>query len=366
VDLDLHLLSGVLDPLHLGGAGGGLDVPLSGLVLGQASAPTADGNAANFTNSTVRLRDGLISTLHLSGDSTDLIKADAASGTARVVVGSGAYAQAYATVANLRLFLPLVTLPGADASNGILKIDAVSAQATCVPGQKPSASAKTPATILLLGHQIPVPLSGDVPLDVGVAKVDVHLSPVTTGDASGAAASVEARISVDAAGLVSASGTIVLASTACTSPGVAAAAGSGAVVTSGASGSTGAPAKTGAGQVVAAGGRPGSSQGPSQGSGHGAADHGSTVQGISGQIVAGQSTGPGTGQDTAGRGPVAALATGPAADLGPMADTGASGDLLPAVGGALAALVGGFYLVRFYRRRRAVSDPAARGIRFRG
>lgn len=365
VNLDLRLLGGVLGPLHLGGAGGGLDVPLSGLVLGQASAPTADGDAANFTNSTLRLRDGLISTLHLSGDSADLIKADAASGTARVVEGPGAYAQAYATVANLRLFLPLVTLPGADASNGFLKIDAVSAQATCVPGQKPSASAKTPATILLLGHQIPVPLNGDVPLDLGVAKVDVHLSPVTTSDTAGAAASVEARISVDAAGLVSAGGAIVLASATCTSPVLPAAASAPGGSTSsapggttgGTSGAQGTSAQAGGGQSVAGG--------ANQGSNAGAANQGSTAQDATGQVAADQ----GADQGVLGQAPTSALAAGPAADAagqGPMADTGASGDLLPAMGAALAALIGGFYLVRFYRRRRAASDPPVRGFRPRG
>lgn len=217
VDLDLRLLGGLLGALQLTGPNG-LDVPLANLVLGEASAPTADGDAANFSNSTLRLRDDLISTLHLPGQSADLIKADVASGTARVVKGPGGYAQAYATVANLRLFLPLVSLPGADAANGFLKIDAVSAQATCAAGQRPTASAKLPTTIQLLGRQIPVPLTGDIPLDLGVAKVDVHLSPVTTTDASGASAAVEARISLNAVGLAQASGAIVLASAKCTPP----------------------------------------------------------------------------------------------------------------------------------------------------
>ncbi|MFD0639462.1 hypothetical protein ACFQ9X_55655 [Catenulispora yoronensis] len=238
VDLDLQLLTGLLGALHLGGPAG-LDVPLANLSLGTASAPNANGDSANFTNSVLRLRDDLISTLHLPGPEADLLKADAVSGTARVIRGPGGYTQAYATVANLRLFLPLLNLPGASADNGILKIDAVSAQATCVPGQKPSVSAKLPTTILLLGRQIPVPLSGDIPLDIGVAKLDVHLSPVTTTDTQGASSAVEARITVDAVGLAKVSGAIVLASAACTMPG-AAAVGSGAnPATGGAAGTPG-------------------------------------------------------------------------------------------------------------------------------
>ena len=97
VDLDLHLLGallgGVLGPLQLTDPNG-LDVPLANLVLGEASAPTAAGDAANFSNSTLRLRDDLINTLRLPGQSADLIKADAASGTARVLKGPGGYAQA--------------------------------------------------------------------------------------------------------------------------------------------------------------------------------------------------------------------------------------------------------------------------------
>lgn len=359
VDLDLHLLGGLLGPLHLGGADG-LDVPLAGLVLGRASAPTASGDAANFTDSTLRLRDGLISTLHLPGDSVDLIKADAASGTARVVRAPGAYAQAYATVANLRLFLPLVTLPGADASNGFLKIDAVSAQATCVPGQKPTASAKTPATILLLGHQIPVPLSGDVPLDVGVAKVDVHLSPVTTTSSSGAAASVEARISVNAAGLVTAGGAIVLASASCTSP-----ASAGAPAPGGQPPAAGGPSTIGAaGQGALTSGAnaaavPGGVSGGVAGTaGPAAGDRAAADQGTT---TAGPNAAPSAGDQD----PSASLPLGPAAAQGPMDGSGGLGGLLPALGAVLAAALGSLYVVRLVRRRRAASEASVRGFRAR-
>jgi hypothetical protein len=221
LDLDVQLLQGVLGGLNITGPNG-LDVPLANLSLGEADAPNANGDSANFTNSVVRVRDDLINTLHLPGPESDLIKADAVSGTARVIRGAGGYTQAYATVANLRLFLPLVNLPGASADNGILKVDLVSAQATCVPGQKPSASAKMPVTIDLLGQQIPVPLTGDINLPLLVGNVDVHLSPVTTTDAAGASAAVEARITVDAAGLAKVSGGVVLASASCTMPGTAA------------------------------------------------------------------------------------------------------------------------------------------------
>ena len=216
VNLDLQLLGGLLSLLHLPGTG--LDVPLANLTLGQAVAPNASGDAANFTSSVLRLRDNLISELHLPGPEANLLDADAVSGTARVLVEPGGFTQAYATVTNLRLFLPIVNLPGADPNNGILKIDAVSAQATCVPGQHPSASAKMPTTILLLGHEIPVPLSGDIPLNLGVVTVDLHLSPTTVTSSSGASAAVEAKLSLDAVGLADVSGSIVLASAACTMP----------------------------------------------------------------------------------------------------------------------------------------------------
>jgi len=224
VDLDVQLLPAVLGGLHITGPNG-LDLPLADLALGEADAPNAGGDSANFTNSVVRLRDNLIDTLHLPGPEADLIKADAVSGTARVIRGSGAYTQAYATVANMRVYLPLVTLPGASADNGILKVDLVSAQATCVPGQKPVASAKMPTTVNLLGHDIPVPLTGDVALHLGVVNADVHLAPVTTTSQAGASASVEARVTINGVGLANVSGAVVLASATCTTPGVTAAGG---------------------------------------------------------------------------------------------------------------------------------------------
>ncbi|WP_370345474.1 hypothetical protein [Catenulispora sp. EB89] len=237
VHLDVQLLNGLLGALHLTGPNG-LDLPLADLSLGEADAPNASGDSANFTNSVVRLRDNLINTLHLPGPDADLIKADAVSGTARVINGPGGYTQAYATVANLRLFLPLLNLPGASADNGILKVDLISAQATCVPGQKPTASAKMPATIQLLGQDFPVPLTGEVKLDVpGVADIDVQLAPTTTIDSAGASAAVEAQVTLNALNLAKVNGGITLASASCTTPG-AAAAGSGTGTPSGQSSSS--------------------------------------------------------------------------------------------------------------------------------
>jgi LPXTG-motif cell wall-anchored protein len=315
VDLDLNLLGGLLGSLHLTN-NTGIDVPLANLMLGQAIAPTPDGQAANFTNSTVRLRDNLIAQLHLPGPEANLLDADAASGTARVVKGPGGYAQAYATVTNLRLFLPLVNLPGADPSNGVLKIDLVSAQATCTQGQKPVASAKMPTTILLLGHEIPVPLTGDVPLDLGpLGKIDVHLSPTSVQDTSGASAAVEARITVDAIGVAKVSGAIILASASCTSPAADSAGG-------------------------AAGG-PGGSTGPS----NSATTSGSTTQ-----------TGPGS-QPSSSAAPAAgasgAAGSGGTADTAaatPLAETGTNAIIWPLAAAAAASVLLGSYLFRFRRR----------------
>ncbi|NUR31325.1 MAG: LPXTG cell wall anchor domain-containing protein [Catenulispora sp.] len=313
VDLDVQLLNGVLGALRLGGPNG-LDIPLANLSLGAASAPNADGDSANFTNSVLRLRDNLIDTLHLPGPEADLLKADAVSGTARVIRGPGGFTQAYATVANLRLFLPLLQLPGASADNGILKIDAVSAQATCVPGQKPSTSAKLPTTIVLLGRQIPVPVSGDIPLDIGVAKLDVHLSPVSTTDARGASAAVEARITVDAIGLAKVSGAIVLASAACTMPSAAAVAGGTTTSTS--------PTTPGSATTTTAVGAP-------------AATHSSA--------------------------PAAATTTGTLAaaanDDRDLAETGASGSLLPIAGIAAVLVLGGAGLLIYLKRKSAGLPP---------
>ncbi|GAA1975526.1 LPXTG cell wall anchor domain-containing protein [Catenulispora subtropica] len=317
VDLDVQLLNGVLGALRLGGPDG-LDIPLANLSLGEASAPNASGDSANFTNSVLRLRDNLIDELHLPGPEADLLKADAVSGTARVVNGPGGYSQAYATVANLRLFLPLLQLPGASADNGILKIDAVSAQATCQPGQKPSASAKLPTTIVLLGRQIPVPLSGDIPLDIGVAKLDVHLSPVSTTDTKGASAAVEARITVDAVGLAKVSGAIVLASAACTMPG-AAAVGSGATT-----------------------GATGSGTGPAAGTPTTTAVGGTSVTTGTANGSAGGATSPG---NAAGNGDKA------------LAATGASGSLLPIAGIAAVLVLGGAGLLVYLKRKSAGAPP---------
>ncbi|MEY9890768.1 LPXTG-motif cell wall-anchored protein [Catenulispora sp. MAP12-49] len=314
VDLDVQLLQGLLGGLHLTGPNG-LDVPLANLSLGEADAPNANGDSANFTNSVIRLRDDLIDTLHLPGPEADLIKADAVSGTARVINGPGGYAQAYATVANLRLFLPLLTLPGASADNGILKVDLVSAQATCVPGQKPVASAKMPTTINLLGRDIPVPLTGDVALNLpGVADIDVHLAPATTVNGAGASSAVEARVTVNALGLAKVSGAIVLASASCTTPSAAAAGGAN---------PTGQP--------------PASSSAPGAGT--------TTTAAAAPTSKAG------------------AVTTSPAAldanadTTGALAHTGASGSLMPIAIGAVVLVVGGAGLVLFLRRKAAGLPP---------
>lgn len=331
VDLDVTLLGSVLGAL---GGPNGIDIPLANLALGEADAPNANGDSANFTNSVVRLRDDLISKLNLPGPEADLLKADLVSGTARVINGPGGYSQAYATVTNLRLFLPLVTLPGASADNGILKVDAVSAQATCVPGQKPSASAKLPTTIVLLGHQIPVPLSGDVDLPLGpLGAVDVHLSPATTTDAAGASAAVEARLTINAVNLAKVSGAIVLASAACTMPG-AATVGSGAPTSSG-----------------------GTSTGSTGGTGGTAGTTGGTATSVGGTATTGTN-----GSSTTAA--VAATSTGansgaPAANGDhALAETGASGSLLPIAGAAVVLVLGGVGLLVFLKRKSAGLPPS--------
>lgn len=308
VDLDAQLLPGLLGGLGVTGPNG-LDVPLVNLSLGEADAPNANGDSANFTNSVVRLRDDLISTLRLPGPEADLIKADAVSGTARVIRGAGGYTQAYATVTNLRLFLPLLNLPGAGAGNGILKVDLVSAQATCVPGRKPVASAKMPTTIQLLGRDIPVPLTGEVALNVpGVADIDVHLAPATTVDGVGASSAVEARVSVNALGLAKVGGGIVLAKASCTTPGAASAGGG-----------------TPAGQTSS-----------------------------SNSAVGGTTTG------TAPSGKSASSSAGALeekAPAGALAHTGASGSLMPVAIIAVVLVLGGGGLLVFLRRKAAGLPP---------
>jgi hypothetical protein len=309
VDLDAQLLPGLLGGLRVTGPNG-LDVPLVNLSLGEADAPNANGDSANFTNSVVRLRDDLISTLHLPGPEADLIKADAVSGTARVINGAGGYSQAYATVANLRLFLPLVNLPGASADNGILKVDLVSAQATCVPGQKPVASAKMPTTVQLLGRDIPVPLTGDVALNVpGVADIDVHLAPTTTVDGAGASSAVEARVTVNALGLAKVSGAIVLAKASCTTAGAAA----------------------------------GSGMPTGQASSANSAAGGTTT----GTAPSGKSTSS----------TVAPAALDEKASTGALAHTGASGSLMPIAIVAVVLVLGGGGLMVFLRRKAAGLPP---------
>lgn len=312
VDLDIQLLQGLLGALHLTGPNG-LDVPVANLSLGEADAPNASGDSANFTNSVVRLRDDLISTLHLPGPEADLIKADAVSGTARVINGAGGYSQAYATVTNLRLYLPLLNLPGAGADNGILKVDLVSAQATCVPGQKPTASAKMPATIQLLGQDIPVPLTGEVKLDLpGVADIDVHLAPTTTITGAGASSAVEARVTVNALGLAKVSGGVVLASASCTAPGAAAA-------------GNGAPTGRSSSSTSAVGG-------------------------------AATSATSATSAAKAGAAPVTPAALN-AQSTGALARTGASGSLMPIAIIAVVLVLGGAGLLVFLRKKAAGIPP---------
>jgi hypothetical protein len=205
---------------------GGIDVPLD-LTLNQQSAPT-DGTDVNSTTSVLRLRDGLLN-LVPSSQSPNLIDADAASSTVRT---TATYSQAYATLSNVRLFLPFLALPTQYADDGVLRLDAVSAVATCNAGQKPSAEAQLPAEVTLFGQNVRVPLDGSLNVSVPLlGSISLRLGPTTSTSDSSAAASVAASLDINVLGLAEVSGTITLASASCTAPIVAASSGTTPVVT---------------------------------------------------------------------------------------------------------------------------------------
>jgi hypothetical protein len=195
---------------------GGLDVPLN-LTLNQQTAPT-DGTDVNQTVSALRLRDGLLN-LVPSSQSPNLLDADVASSTVRT---TSTYSQAYVTLANVRLFLPFVALPSSYADDGVLRLDAVSAWATCNAGQRPSAQFQMPAEVTLFGQDLRLPDNGRLSVNIPLlGSISLRIGPSTSTSASAAAASVAASLDINVLGLAEVAGTITLASASCTEPTVA-------------------------------------------------------------------------------------------------------------------------------------------------
>jgi hypothetical protein len=207
--LDLKLLSGLLGPI-------GGDTPLN-VTLNQASAPQ-DGTDTDATTSVVKVRDGLLGDLRVPAQDADddLLKADVASSTVRT---ESTYSQAYATASNIRLFLPFVSLPAVDASDGVLRVDSVSAVATCDAGVTPTAATQLPAQLTLLGQNVQLPNDGQAHVSLPLlGSISVHVGPKTTLTSTTANATVNLAIDIDLLGLVDVSGQITLAQASCSAP----------------------------------------------------------------------------------------------------------------------------------------------------
>jgi hypothetical protein len=205
--LDVKVLPGLL-------GGSGLDLPIN-LTLHQETAPT-DGTLVNDTSSVLKLRDDLLGALGLPAQSADLIKADAVSDTVRTTPG---YSQAYVTLANVRLFLPLLSLPSSVSSDGALRLDAVSAVATCVAGQRPTAQFQLPAQLTLFGQNVQLPANGTATLSLPLlGSITVQLGPQTITTATSASAAVRASLDINVLGVAELTGQVTLASATCTSP----------------------------------------------------------------------------------------------------------------------------------------------------
>ncbi|MDT0344848.1 SCO1860 family LAETG-anchored protein [Streptomyces litchfieldiae] len=182
----------------------GVRLPLAAS-LNEVTAP-AGGGSADETLLTATL-DGVD-----EGRPFEMLSAEVASATATTDAGG---ATAEASLANARVHLPGLPLLS------LIELDAVSARATCVPGEEPTAETVMPAAITALGQEVDLTSAGTTTLTApGVGEVVLELSSQETGDGTAAATALELSVSVNPLDLnvAEVTGTVTLASASCGTP----------------------------------------------------------------------------------------------------------------------------------------------------
>ncbi|MCQ4083690.1 LPXTG cell wall anchor domain-containing protein [Streptomyces sp. RB6PN25] len=256
----------------------------------------------------------------VNGQRFTVLTADVASATA---TADQHKAEGYANLVNAKVELP--GLPGP-----VLQAKALTARATCVAGEQPTANASL-LKLVVLGRAQEVKVGQTVTVPVpGVGQVSVALTTTKTTSSTAAATALGLHVSVNPlkAGIADVTGDVTLAHATCEAP-------------SGGGSSTGGSSSGGSssGGSSSGGSTSGSTGG---GSTSGGSTGGSTGGGSASGGSQGASSGTTAGSQTAGTGKN-------------LAETGASSSTPYIAGGAAALIVAGGAAVYVTRRRKSSS-----------
>ena len=307
-----------------------VDVPVN-VSLNDVKAPAS----ARKTALTVNVGHGVE-----GGRGVGLLRAEAATADA-TADRRGAEGHAQAAGAEVHLpGLPLLSL---------VKVDAVSSDAVCRVGQRPTASSHL-AGVTVLGRRIDVSAVGTTKVAVpGVGEVDLALTATSTSSRTAAATALRLKVAVNplSLGVAKVTGDVTLVQATCHTPG------------SGSGGSGGSTSGSGNGGASGGGSSSGSTSGSSSGSTSGSSA-GSSAGSSSGSS-AGSSSGASAGSASGGSGSGGAVAQ-PVTDssgTGDLAETGSS-SATPyiAVGAVALVAAGALAFVAAGRRRRSAAAAA--------
>lgn len=178
-----------------------VDVPLN-LTLNEVHAPAS----ADETALTASL-DGVD-----RGRPFTVLRADVA--TARATVDRRK-AEGYTNLVRARVNLPGLPLLG------LVKVDAISARATCVAGRKPVAEVEMPGHVVVLGKRVKLSAGGTTLVEVpglGEVRLDLAKKAVTSRTAAATALELSVEVNPLKLNVAEVKGTVTLAEATCEAP----------------------------------------------------------------------------------------------------------------------------------------------------
>lgn len=184
-----------------------IEVPLSA-TLNEVTAPAGEPGTADKTALTATL-DGVD-----DGRPFHLLRADVASARASV---DDTTAEARVELAAAKVHVPGLPLLS------VIEIDAVTAEAVCTAGERPTASAMLGTQVTVLGQQVTLTLGQSSTVSVpGVGEVRLDLAKEETTSSTAAATALALEISVNPLNLnvAEVDGRVALAEVGCESPAV--------------------------------------------------------------------------------------------------------------------------------------------------
>lgn len=174
------------------------------LTLNEVSAPEGTGSADET------LLTATLEGVH-GGKPFEVLRAE--------VANARASKDADGTEAETKLVDAEVNLPG--LTQPLLAAELVTAKAVCAVGEAPTADAKIPGTVTVLGEKTELTAEGTATVEVdGVGTVKLDLAKREVTDSSAAATALDLNVSVDplALNVAAVEGTVTLAHAECTTP----------------------------------------------------------------------------------------------------------------------------------------------------